>query len=63
MSIAAKEVSRTARDKFYLEFDVVPLYSKDPDMLIKVSNAFNIQVKDKFITKNFTSQLKNGKEK
>ena len=30
----------------FTEFDVVPVYSQDPDMLIKVSNALNIQVKD-----------------
>ena len=29
-------------------------------MLIKVSNALNIQVKDKVVTKNFQSQLKNA---
>ena len=32
-------------------------------MLIKVSNALNIQVKDKVVTKNFRLQLKNAKAK
>ena len=59
VSIAKKEVPASARHKFYTEFDVVPVYSRDPDMLIKVSNALNIQVKDKVVTMNFRSQLKN----
>ena len=53
ISIAAKEVLRSARYKFYTEFDVVPMYSCDLDMLIKVSDALNIQVKDKVVTENF----------
>ena len=53
VSIAAKEVSGSAWHKFYTEFDVLPMYSRDPDMLIKVSNALNIQVKDKVVTENF----------
>ena len=32
-------------------------------MLIRVSNALNIQVKEKVVTKNFRSQLKNAKAK
>ena len=63
VSIAKKEVPGSARHKFYTEFDVVLLYSRDPDMLIKVSNALNIQVKDKVITENFWSQLKNARAK
>ena len=42
VSIAKKEVPQSARHKFYSEFDVVLVYSRDPDMLIKVSNALNI---------------------
>ena len=53
----------SARHKFYTEFDVVPEYSRDPDMLIKVSNALNIQVKDKVVTENFRFQLKNARAK
>ena len=63
VSIAAKEVPGSARHKFYTEFDVIPVYSRDPDMLIKVSNALNIQVKDKVVTKNFRSQLGNARAK
>ena len=55
VSIAKKEESRSARHKFCMEFDVVPVYSRDPDMLIKVSNALNIQVKDKVVIENFRS--------
>ena len=61
MSIAAKEIPEIARHKFYTEFDVVPMYSKVPDMVIQVSNALNIQVKDKVFTENFKSQLKNAR--
>ena len=46
-----------------MEFDVVSVYSRDPNMLIKVSNALNIQVKDKVVTENFQSQLKNARAK
>ena len=53
VNIAKKEVPRSARHKFYTEFDVIPVYSRDPDMLIKVSNALNIQVKEKVVTENF----------
>ena len=42
---------------------MVLVYSRDPDMLIKVSNALNIQVKDKVVTENFRSQLKNVQAK
>ena len=49
VSIAAKKEPGSARHKFYTEFDVVPIYSRDPDMLIKVSNALNIQVRDKVV--------------
>jgi hypothetical protein len=42
---------------------IIPIYSKDEDMLIKVSNALNIQVKDKIVTKNFRSQLANVRAK
>ena len=55
VSIAKKEEPELARYKFYTEFDVVLVYSRDPDMLIKVSNALNIQVKDKVVTKKFRS--------
>uniref|UniRef100_A0A7I4DF76 Uncharacterized protein n=1 Tax=Physcomitrium patens TaxID=3218 RepID=A0A7I4DF76_PHYPA len=63
VTIAAKEVRGSSRHKFYTEFDVVPVYSKDLEMLIKVSNALNIQVKDKVVTENFRSQLKNARAK
>ena len=63
ISIAKKEVPGSTTHKFYTEFDVVPVYSRDPDMLIKVSNALNIQVKDKVVTENFQSQLKNVRAK
>ena len=53
VSIAKKEEPGSAKHKFYTEFDVVPVYSRDPDMLIKVLNALNIQVKDKVVTENF----------
>ena len=53
ISIAAKEVPGSAQHKFYTEFDVLPVYSRDLDMLIKVSNALNIQVKDKVVIENF----------
>ena len=42
VSIATKEVPESVRHKFYMECDVVPVYSRDLDMLMKVSNAFNI---------------------
>ena len=63
VSITAKEELGSARHKLYTEFDVVPMYSRDPNMLIKVSNALNIQVKDKVITENFWSLLKNVRVK
>ena len=63
VSIAAKEEPDSARHKFYTEFDVVLVYSRDLDMFIKVSNALNIQVRDKVITENFWSQLKNVRVK
>ena len=63
ISIVAKEVPGSAQHKFYTEFDVIPVYSCDPDILIKVSNALNIQVKDKVVTKNFRSQLRNARAK
>ena len=63
VSIVKKEVPGSARHKFYTEFDVIPMYSRDPNMLIKVSNALNIQVKDKVVTENFRSQLKNARAK
>ena len=63
VSIAAKEVLGSAGHKFYSEFDIIPVYSRDPDILIKVSNALNIQVKDKVVTKNFQSQLGNARAK
>ena len=63
VSIAKKEVPESARHKFYTEFDVIPVYSRDPNMLIKVSNALNIHVKEKVVTENFRSQLKNAQAK
>ena len=42
---------------------IIPIYLKNPDMLIKVSNALNIQVKDKVVTENFQSQLANVQAK
>ena len=63
VNIVKKEVPGSARHKFYTEFDVIPVYSRDPDMLIKVSNALNIQVKEKVVTKKFWSQLKNAQAK
>ena len=63
LSIVAKEKPWSARHKFYTEFGVVLVCSWDPDMLIKVSNALNIQIKDKVVTENFKSQLKNARAK
>ena len=51
------------RHKFHTKLDVVPVYSSNLDMLIKVSNALNIQVKDKAVTKDFRSSLKNARAK
>ena len=59
----AKEVPGLARHKFYTEFDVVLVYSRDLDMLIKESNALNIQMKDKVVTENFRLQLRNARAK
>ena len=55
VNIAKKEVPKSARNKFYTEFDVILVYSRDPDMLIKESNVLNIQVKEKVVTENFRS--------
>ena len=55
VSIAKKEEPGSARHKFYTEFDIVPVYSRDPDTLIKMSNALNIQVRDKAVQENFWS--------
>ena len=63
VSIAKKEEPGSTRCKFYTEFDVVPIYSRDLDMLIKVSNALNIQIRDKVISENLWSQLKNARAK
>ena len=63
VNILKKEVPGSARHKFYTKFDVIPVYSRDLDMLIKVSNALNIEVKEKVVTKNFRSQLKNARAK
>ena len=63
VSIAAKEEPGSARHKFYTKFDIVLIYSRDPDMLIKVSNALNIQIRDKVVQENFWSQLKNARAK
>ena len=63
VAIVAKEEPGSSRHKFFTEFDVVPVYSKDPDLIIKVSNVLNIQVKDKVDTENFKSQLKNSRAK
>ena len=61
VSIAAKEEPGSARHKFYTEFDVVPMYSRDPDMHIKVSKDLSIQIRDKVVTENFWSHLKNAR--
>ena len=63
ISIAAKEEPGSARHKFSNEYDVVFVYSCNPIIRIKVSNALNIQVKDKVVTENFRSQLKNESAK
>ena len=63
VTIAVKEELGSASHKFYTEFDVVPVYSRDPNMLMKVSNALNIQVRDKVVSENFWSQLKNARVK
>ena len=63
VTIAAKEELGSAKHKFYIEFDVVLVYSRDPDMLFKVSNALDIQVRDKVVSENFWSQLKNARAK
>jgi hypothetical protein len=57
--IGEKEEVGSDRNKFYMNHKIIPIYSKDEDMLIKVSNALNIQVKDKVVTENFRSQLTN----
>ena len=58
VTIAAKEEPGSAMHIFYTEFDVVPVYSRDPDMLIKASNTLNIQARDKVVSKNFWSQTR-----
>ena len=60
--IACREIGEklepgTERYDFYMNHKIIPVYSKDEDMLIKVSNALNIQVKDKVVTETFRSQL------
>ena len=54
-----KEEKGSDQYDFYMNQKFIPIYSKDVDMLIKVSNAFNIQVNDKVVVENFCSQLVN----
>jgi hypothetical protein len=61
--IGEKELVGSERYDFYMNHKIIPIYSKDEDMLIKVSNALNIQVKDKVVTENFRSQLANVRAK
>jgi hypothetical protein len=61
--IGEKEEFGSERYDFYMNHNFIPIYSKDEDMLIKVSNALNIQVKDKVVTENFRSQLANVRTK
>ena len=52
VSTTAKAIPSSTRHKFYMEFNFVPVYSKNPNMLIKVSNALNIQIKNKVVIEN-----------
>jgi hypothetical protein len=61
--IGEKEEFGSERYDFYMNHKIIPIYSKDEDMLIKVSNALNIQVKDKVVKENFRSQLTNVRAK
>jgi hypothetical protein len=61
--IGEKEEFGSERYDFYMNHKIIPIYSKDEDMLIKVSNALNIQVNDKVVTENFRSQLANVRAK
>ena len=51
------------RYNFYTELNVIFVHSNDLDMVIKVSNALNIQVKDKIVMENFSLHLKNARAK
>jgi hypothetical protein len=62
-AIGQKEEEGSNWYDFYMNHKIIPIYSKDVDMLIKVSNALNIQVKDKVVTENFRSQLANVRAK
>jgi hypothetical protein len=61
--IGEKEEFGSERYDFYMNHKIIPIYLKDEDMLIKVSNTLNIQVKDKVVTENFRSQLANMQAK
>jgi hypothetical protein len=61
--IGEKELVGSDKYDFYMSHKIIPIYSKDEDMLIKVSNALNIQVKDKVVTENFRCQLTNVRAK
>ena len=41
--------------KYYLNYDVIFVWDKDKDTLIKVCNALNIEVKDKVVESNCRS--------
>lgn len=53
--IAAKEVVGSEKYELYTNHEIIPIFSKNADILVKVSNALNVSLKDKEAGSSFRS--------
>jgi hypothetical protein len=61
--LGEKEPQDSPMRQYYLNHDIIPVYADNKDTLIKVSNALNIEVKDKVAEVSFRSQLEKMRAK
>ena len=55
--LGEKEPVDLKAQEYYLMHNIIPVFAKDADTLIKVSNALYIEVKDKVVEANYQSYL------
>lgn len=64
--IACRELARDFRDDYetrkdLLEFEVIPVFSREPEVLIQLSNTFNLNIIEKVAKENFRSCAELGR--
>lgn len=61
--IASKEPFGSAQREELLQFKIIPVFSRDPAMLTRVSTALNLNITDRVVREEFRHSVELGRQK